>query len=164
MAPGHRRGCDPDPDRILPPVPAKTERPVSIFRVWAPMARTVDVEIADTRIAMSPSENGWWGVDVPAVGPGTEYRFAVDGGAALPDPRSSWQPHGVHGPSRVVDHAAFPWSDQRWQPPPLAAGVIYELHVGTFTPEGTFASAIERLRHLADLRGAHVGGMAVGGL
>ncbi|HLF48912.1 MAG TPA: malto-oligosyltrehalose trehalohydrolase, partial [Methylomirabilota bacterium] len=74
---------------------------------------------------------------------------------------SSWQPHGVHGPSRVVDHAAFPWSDQRWQPPPLAAGVIYELHVGTFTPEGTFASAIERLGHLADLGVTHVEVMPV---
>ena len=120
------------------------------------MARTVDVEIADTRIAMSPSEEGWWGVDVPDAGPGTEYRFAVDGGARLPDPRSSRQPHGVHGPSRMVDHAAFPWSDQRWQPPPLAAGVIYELHVGTFTRKGTFASAIERLAHLIDLGVTHV--------
>jgi maltooligosyltrehalose trehalohydrolase len=120
------------------------------------MTRTVDVEIADTRIAMSPSENGWWGVDVPDAGSGTEYRFVVDGGARLPGPRSSWQPHGVHGPSRVVDHAAFPWSDQRSQPPPLAAGVIYELHVGTFTPEGTFASAIERLAHLIDLGVTHV--------
>jgi len=129
---------------------------VSVFRVWAPVARTVEIEIADTRIAMSAGEAGWWSVEVPEAGPDAEYRFVVDGAAPLPDPRSSWQPHGVHGPSRVVDHAAFPWSDQRWQPPPLAAAVIYEMHVGTFTPEGTFASAIERLGHVADLGVTHV--------
>jgi maltooligosyltrehalose trehalohydrolase len=154
VVPDGGRG-DPDPDADAAGA-AKAEHPVSTFQVWAPVARRVDLVIEDGRIAMAAGEAGWWSVEVPGAGPGAEYRFSVDGKAPLPDPRSSWQPGGVHGPSRVVDHAAFPWSDQRWQPPPLSAAVIYELHVGTFTPEGTFASAVERLGHLAALGATHV--------
>jgi maltooligosyltrehalose trehalohydrolase len=91
-----------------------------------------------------------------SAGPGTGYAFVIDGGEPLPDPRSLWQSHGVHGPSRVLDHAAFPWTDKRWQPGPLASAVLYELHVGTFTPAGTFEAAIERLDHLVDLGITHV--------
>jgi maltooligosyltrehalose trehalohydrolase len=105
---------------------------------------------------MAMSEGGWWSADVPAAGPGSDYAFLLDGGEPLPDPRSPWQPSGVHGPSRLVDHQTFPWQDQRWQAGPLAAAVLYELHVGTFTPAGTFDAAIARLDHLVDLGITHV--------
>jgi maltooligosyltrehalose trehalohydrolase len=137
------------------------------FRVWAPRARAVEVALAGQGIPMAPEGagpaaarpggwTGWWRADVESAGAGTDYAFRVDGGPALPDPRSPWQPAGVHWASRVVDHGAFAWTDARWQPPPLAAGVVYELHVGTFTPAGTFAGVIERLDHLVALGVTHV--------
>jgi maltooligosyltrehalose trehalohydrolase len=101
---------------------------------------------------MTAGADGWW----TAEAEGRDYAFAVDGADPLPDPRSPWQPHGVHGPSRVVDHAAFRWTDAGWQAPPLAAGLVYELHVGTFSPAGTFDGAIERLDHLVRLGVTHV--------
>jgi maltooligosyltrehalose trehalohydrolase len=129
---------------------------MTLFRVWAPMAQRVDVEVDGACFPLTGSEGGWWAADVPTARPGSEYAFCLDGGEPLPDPRSPWQPHGVHGPSRVIDHPAFPWQDQRWQAAPLAAAVIYELHVGTFTPAGTFEGAIARLDHLVDLGITHV--------
>jgi maltooligosyltrehalose trehalohydrolase len=100
-------------------------------------------------------EGGWWIHETP-LEPGTDYAFSLDGSKPLPDPRSPWQPSGVHGPSRAFDHSAFLWTDQRWQPKPLASAIIYELHIGTFTPEGTFDSTIEKLDHLLDLGVTHV--------
>ena len=82
--------------------------------------------------------------------PGQDYRFRVND-ELVPDPRSPHQPHGVHGPSRAVDHGAFAWTDRHFQATPLPAAILYELHVGTFTPEGTFDAVIPRLRHLAEL-------------
>jgi maltooligosyltrehalose trehalohydrolase len=129
---------------------------MTTFRVWAPVAQWVEVEVDGERLSLSAGEGGWWAADVPAAGPGSEYAFRLDGGEPLPDPRSPWQPSGVHGPSRVVEHQAFPWQDQGWQAGPLAAAVLYELHVGTFTPAGTFEAAIARLDHLVDLGITHV--------
>jgi maltooligosyltrehalose trehalohydrolase len=100
---------------------------------------------------MVRDDGGWWRVALPEANAEVEYRFVLDGGAPLPDPRSPSQPLGVHGPSRLVDHNVFRWSDPRWQAGPLVAAVIYELHIGTFTPEGTFDAAIGRLDHLVDL-------------
>jgi maltooligosyltrehalose trehalohydrolase len=120
------------------------------------MAQRVDVEVGGERLPLTAGEGGWWAADVPAAGPGSDYAFVLDGDEPLPDPRSPWQPSGVHSPSRVVEHQAFPWQDQRWQAGPLAAAVLYELHVGTFTPAGTFEAAIERLDHLVDLGVTHV--------
>jgi 1,4-alpha-glucan branching enzyme len=77
------------------------------LRVWAPEATQVEVEIGGARILLTASEGGWWSADVSAARPGTDYAFVLDGDKPLPDPRSSWQPHGVYGPSRVVDHGAF---------------------------------------------------------
>ena len=131
------------------------------FRVWAPNARTVEVECAGDRTPMLRHSNGWWMVEVSQALAGYEYSFVLDGGAPLPDPRSAYQPHGVHGCSQVVDHSAFRWNDQGWTPPPFAAGSIYELHIGTFTPEGTFDAAISRLDHLADLGVTYVEVMPV---
>src|SRR5207244_1595325 len=82
--------------------------------------------------------------------PGTEYWFALDG-RELADPASRWQPESVHGPSAVFDHASFEWTDGGWRPPPLPEYVIYELHVGTFTREGTFDAVVSHLDELVDL-------------
>jgi maltooligosyltrehalose trehalohydrolase len=133
------------------------------FTVWAPNANRVAVKIGEKTYPMrGPNERGWWSVAVAEAGPGTDYGFVLgrdekDGDPkAWPDPRSQWQPNGVHGPSRVYDQSAFKWSDGGWQAPPLSRAVIYELHVGTFTPGGTFESAIERLDYLVDLGITHV--------
>jgi maltooligosyltrehalose trehalohydrolase len=92
---------------------------------------------------------GWFRSDPLASA--TDYAFSLDGSEPLPDPRSSSQPNGVHGPSRVVDHDAFTWSDSAWSAPPLSDSILYELHVGTFTPEGTFDAAVEKLDHISRL-------------
>ncbi|MCW2598477.1 MAG: treZ [Frankiales bacterium] len=119
---------------------------MTVFRVWAPGRERVDLVVDGDRVEMSPS-GGWWS----AVADGTDYGFSLDGGPVRPDPRSAWQPEGVHAPSRVYEHGAFRWTDERWRGMPLAGVVLYELHVGTFTAEGTFDAAIERLGHLVEL-------------
>jgi maltooligosyltrehalose trehalohydrolase len=140
---------------------------VTEFQVWAPSAQTVHLILepgpdlvaspATThRLPLNQERRGWWQVNAPQVTQEMDYAYAIDGGKPVPDPRSPWQPYGVHGPSRTLDHAAFPWSDQRWQPPPLSAAIFYELHAGTFTPEGTFESGIAQLEHLVRLGVTHV--------
>jgi maltooligosyltrehalose trehalohydrolase len=125
---------------------------VTLFRVWAPAARQVDVQVAGRRDQMIAADDpGWWELDVPDAGDGTSYAFRLDGGDPLPDPRSLRQPFGINGPSLVYDHSAFRWTDRGWRGGPLHGSVIYELHVGTFTPAGTLDAAIERLDHLRDL-------------
>ena len=121
------------------------------FRVWAPKAARVDLALCGGSIAMDgPDRFGWFRADADAA-PGDDYAYRLDGGDPRPDPRSPWQPHGVHGPSRLVDHAAFEWTDSAWQGTDVAGSVVYELHVGTFSPEGTFDGVIPRLGHLLDL-------------
>ena len=111
-----------------------------------------------------PDRNGWWRAQVDSAGPGTEYGFLVGGDStAYPDPRSLWQPNGVHALSRVYDGAAFRWSDHGFQACPLAGAVIYELHVGTFTPTGTLDSSIGKLDYLRELGITHVELMPVAG-
>ena len=123
--------------------------------VWAPRADAVELVLDDQRRPMVRGEGGWWSAtaELPA---GTDYRFALDGGDAMPDPRSPWQPAGVHGPSRTVDHSRFAWTDAGFQQRPLRDAAIYELHIGTFTPGGTFDSAIERFDYLAELGITHL--------
>ncbi|QTR02517.1 malto-oligosyltrehalose trehalohydrolase [Saccharothrix algeriensis] len=121
------------------------------FSVWAPHHERVAVRVDGHDHEMAAGEGGWW--HSPAEG--VDYAFVLDGDA-LPDPRSLWQPHGVHGPSRVYDHSAFAWTDRAWTGRALPGAVIYELHVGTFTPAGTFDGAVERLDHLVDLGVTHV--------
>ncbi len=99
---------------------------------------------------------GWWSVTVEGAGPGTDYGFVLDGEGPFPDPRSPWQPAGIHGRSRLVDHAAFAWTDAGLEALPLSQAVVYELHIGTFTPAGTFESAIGKLDHLVELGVTHV--------
>lgn len=131
------------------------------IRVWAPLPKTIEVEVAGTRHAMTRETDGWWAAEVKSAGAGTDYGFVVDGAGPFPDPRSAWQPHGVHGYSRLVDPATFEWSDGDFRAVPLSCAVIYELHIGTFTAEGTFDAAIGRLEHLVQLGITHVEMMPV---
>jgi maltooligosyltrehalose trehalohydrolase len=129
---------------------------VTVFELWAPGHTGVELVLEDRRVAMTSvaaagGTGGWWRADVEGAGPGTRYRYAVDGGPPRPDPRSRWQPDGIDGPSAVVDHASFAWTDEAWHGAPLASSVLYELHVGTFSPEATFDGAIAHLDHLVDV-------------
>jgi maltooligosyltrehalose trehalohydrolase len=100
---------------------------------------------------MQPEPDGYFSVLAPQAAPGTRYRFRLDGGDALPDPASRWQPEGPHGPSEVVDPSAFQWTDGNWPGLTARGQVLYELHIGTFTPEGTYAAAEQHLPYLKDL-------------
>jgi maltooligosyltrehalose trehalohydrolase len=127
------------------------------FEVWAPRAGTMEVKIGNKKFPMEKGSRGYWSAAVEEAGPGTDYGFVIDGlEPALPDPRSQWQPYSVHGASRLVDQAAFAWSDNDWQAPPLSSALIYELHLGTFTPEGTLKAAESRLDYLKTLGVTHV--------
>jgi maltooligosyltrehalose trehalohydrolase len=125
---------------------------MTAFSVWAPAAGRVDVEVAGQASPMAAlaGRPGWWTAraDAPA---GTDYAFRLDGGEPLPDPRSPRQPCGPGGASRTYDHDAFAWTDDRWRGAPAGGAVIYELHAGTFTPEGTLDAAIGRLDYLVSL-------------
>ena len=126
------------------------------FRVWAPLPSRIRLQHGNKQSAMTKTQDGWWQTQVELTGGATDYGFILDGEGPFPDPRSPWQPAGVHGLSRLVDHSTFQWTDGGWQAPPLAAAVIYELHTGTFTPEGTFDAAIGKLDHLVKLGVTHV--------
>jgi maltooligosyltrehalose trehalohydrolase len=126
------------------------------FRVWAPLAEKVQLLLDGSLVPMNPEQNGYWRRDCTDAGHGMDYAFVLDGGDPLPDPRSPWQPCGVHGRSRVLDHSRFHWSDAGWRPPMLSSAIIYELHIGTFTPQGTFGGAVERLEYLQQLGITHV--------
>ena len=117
--------------------------------VWAPSAHAVEVVLADRRVAMTRAGEEWR-ADVDAAY-GTPYSFSLDGGPARPDPRGLRLPEGPHGPSMLFDPSAFGWTDDDWRGVPLEDAVIYELHVGTFTGDGTLDAAAARLGHLVDL-------------
>ena len=125
------------------------------FRLWAPAAHKVQIELGDGKQPMVlPLESrpaGWFELTTDAAKPGTEYSFRINDAQKVPDPASRFQPRDVHGPSEVIDAAAFEWRDQTWRGRPWEEAVIYELHVGAFTPEGSFAALSERLDYLADL-------------
>jgi len=123
------------------------------FRAWAPDAKDVELVLGSRSVPvpMERGAGGWWAISVDEAGPGSDYTFKINGGIPRADPRSAHQPQGVSGPSRLVDHAAFAWSDTAWRGLPLAGSVLYELHVGTFSAEGTFDGAIAHLGHVAGL-------------
>ncbi len=127
-----------------------------LFRVWAPLPSKVELQLGTQRLPMNAAESGWWEIKARLRDGNADYGFVLDDEGPFPDPRSPWQPNGVHKLSRVVDHSAFPWSDAGWQAPPLSSVIFYELHIGTFTPEGTFDAAIGKLDHLVALGVTHV--------
>jgi maltooligosyltrehalose trehalohydrolase len=124
------------------------------FRLWAPGAERVELVLGDDDgercFLMNPLPGGWFELTITAATIGTRYRFRL-AGLDVPDPASRWNPDDVHGPSRVVDPAGFAWTDDAWRGRPWAEAVIYELHVGTYTPEGTFNALRQKLDYLADL-------------
>lgn len=135
-----------------------------MISVWAPRVDSVRlrrltpacVTISEHDLEAADDGSGWWSTDV-AMAEGERYGFLLDGSTQLrPDPRSRRQPRGVHGPSALFDPARFEWTDASWTGRPLAGGVVYELHVGTFTPEGTLDALIGRLDHLVDLGITHI--------
>jgi maltooligosyltrehalose trehalohydrolase len=123
------------------------------FVVWAPAATAVTLDFSGARpdVDLRPTELGCWAVDVGGIGHGDRYRYSIDGGEPLPDPASGWQPDGVHGPSAVVDPSRFEWSDADWRGRSLHGTIVYELHIGTFTPGGTLDDAIGQLPRLVAL-------------
>jgi maltooligosyltrehalose trehalohydrolase len=124
---------------------------VTTFRVWAPDAKAVSVVHGDDDRAMDQRAGGWWQLAATDIRHGDDYAFRVDGGDPRPDPRSRWQPEGVHAASRIYDHDVYEWHDGSWRGVPLGGSVLYELHVGTFTEEGTLSAALTRLDHLVEL-------------
>jgi maltooligosyltrehalose trehalohydrolase len=128
------------------------------FEVWAPKPKKVAVRVDGATLPMDgPDKRGWWRLDVAEARPGSEYGFQIDDDPHLyPDPRSLWQPHGVHALSRIYDQQAFTWNDTNFKATPLACAVMYELHIGTYTIEGTLDAVLEKLDHLVDLGVTHV--------
>jgi maltooligosyltrehalose trehalohydrolase len=123
------------------------------FRVWAPDRKRVDVLVEGRRAPhpLAVETGGFYAALVPGIGPGTRYRYRLDGGDAFPDPASRFQPEGPHGPSEVIDPGLFPWTDAAWAGVRPEGQVLYEIHIGAFTPEGTWAAAAHRLPALAEL-------------
>jgi maltooligosyltrehalose trehalohydrolase len=131
-----------------------TVTPLDDFTVWAPLAKKVNLHIVhpiDEVHAMKKNDAGFFSKVMKGTKAGTRYYYSVDGGKDLPDPASHYQPEGVAGPSQKVDHSQFQWSDEHWRGLEMRHLIIYELHVGTFTSQGTFDAIIPRLKDLADL-------------
>jgi len=128
------------------------------FRVWAPSRKRVEVvfeesasEEWEVEFELTPEKDGYFSGLVQGAGAGALYRYRLDGGGAFPDPASRFQPQGPHGPSQVIDPSAFQWTDRGWPGTGPEGQVIYEMHIGTFTPEGTWGAAARELDELAEL-------------
>ena len=140
-----------------PTLGASVKDAATTFSVWAPRARTVSAHVrtgdsaGDHALRRASDHRGVWTATIDGVTHSDRYGFRLDGGEPLPDPTSRSQPDGVHGLSEVIDPSRFEWTDDEWKGLALADFVIYELHVGTFTPEGTFDAIIPRLPELAEL-------------
>jgi maltooligosyltrehalose trehalohydrolase len=119
------------------------------FRVWAPRAERVSVQLGDREVGLDAEPAGYHAGLAPAIGTGTQYWYRLDGGPAYPDPASRFQPAGPHGPSEVIDPSTFTWTDDRWPGIPRERQVLYEMHVGTFTAAGTWEAASRELPELA---------------
>ncbi|UHD14672.1 malto-oligosyltrehalose trehalohydrolase [Thiocapsa bogorovii] len=138
------------------PFGAAVERDGSVrFRLWAPAARRIELclkhPVGERCLEMPATGAGWFECRTAEARQGTLYSYRIDGGIEVPDPASRFQPQDVHGPSEVIDPAAFDWGTHAWQGRPWHEAVCYELHIGTFTREGSFDAAIERLDHLVAL-------------
>jgi maltooligosyltrehalose trehalohydrolase len=119
------------------------------FQLWAPAAKSVEL-VLDRVHPMQARPDGWYRLTIEGVGGGTLYKFRIDGELEVPDPASQFQPQDVFGPSAVVDHGSYHWQMSDWRGRPWQDAALLELHVGTFTPDGTFRSAIEKLDHVAE--------------
>lgn len=134
------------------PIGAEPTKNGTSFRVWAPNHRRVAVVLShDSEHELSPESKGYFSGTIDQARPGMTYRFRLENEQPVPDPASSYQPEGPHGPSQIVDSRMFHWTDQDWQGRELAGSVIYEMHIGTFTTEGNWAAAERELPELADL-------------
>jgi maltooligosyltrehalose trehalohydrolase len=122
-----------------------------VFRVWAPEKKTMAIRINDKPFPLHPDGSGYFRADIPGAKAGDHYYYIPDNTTPYPDPASAHQPQGVHGPSAIIDHSQFQWEDASWKGLPFSGLIFYELHVGTFTPDGTFDSIIPRLHDLASL-------------
>src|SRR5262249_56876078 len=118
------------------------------FRLWAPAARHVELML-DRAIPMQRDAEGWYELTAPDTAAGALYKYRIDGEIEVPDPASHYQPDDVFGPSEVIDHDRYEWRTRDWRGRPWAETAILELHVGTFTPQGSFRSAIGKLDHVA---------------
>jgi maltooligosyltrehalose trehalohydrolase len=123
------------------------------FLLWAPNARSVRLQLcpSDKLIDMEPLLHGYYRAQVKQIDGGTRYLYRLDDQRGFPDPASRFQPQGVHGPSQIVDRGSFQWTDQNWKGIPLESSIFYELHVGTYTREGTFDALIPYLSRIAAL-------------
>jgi len=124
------------------------------FLLWSPYHEQIKLKIVSPTVAlypMRPCTDGYFEVVAEGLEEGTRYVYVLPDGREFPDPASRWQPDGVHGSSALVDHRAFAWKDNGWQGVPLEDYILYELHVGTFTLEGTFDAATEKISYLKDL-------------
>ena len=123
------------------------------FRLWAPLSEAVSLKIYDLElvIPMIAQARGWYEVEVEEARPGMRYRFVLENGQEVPDPASRYQPEDIDGPSEIIDPRAYAWQDGGWRGRPWEEAIIYEVHIGTFTPAGTFRAAIEKLDALVDL-------------
>src|SRR4051812_43371169 len=160
------RVCGPMASTTFPNLPTWRRLPIGVelnndgeahARVWAPDRESVELVIygrgndIERTVSLEPEDDGYFSASVADLRPGTRYRFRLDRGEAFPDPASRYQPEGPHGPSQIVDPTAFRWTDTRWPGLSLRGQVISEIHIGTFTPDGTFRSAIEKLDAIADV-------------
>src|SRR5687767_2655562 len=116
------------------------------FRLWAPTAKRVELVLGEESRAfeMLGSDEGWFELLTDQARAGSTYRYRIDGGLEVPDPASRFNPEDVHGPSVVLDPESFQWTDVNWHARPWHEAVVYELHVGTFSPEGTYAGVERR--------------------
>ncbi|HET8824507.1 MAG TPA: malto-oligosyltrehalose trehalohydrolase [Terriglobales bacterium] len=135
------------------PFGAECEQDGVRFRLWAPRATRISLLLhgADAEFQMHSAGEGWFELTTPNAHAGMRYQFRIDDDQIVPDPASRFQPEGVHGPSEVIDPKSYEWSDENWRGRAWEEAVVYELHVGTFTPEGTFTAAEKKLDYLADL-------------
>lgn len=134
------------------PVGAEVNEDGTEFRIWAPEHKRVDVIAGSRSFPLTAEGTGYYSGQVAELRAGDTYQYCLSGDKQLlPDPASRFQPEGPHGPSEIVDPAAFRWTDKNWPGVPMQRAVVYELHIGTFTPEGTWRSAAQHLPHLHDI-------------
>ena len=133
------------------PVGAQLHEDGASFRVWAQGHESVVLRVRNENFPLTQEQDGYFSIDLPGVQQGDTYSYRIDGHGPFPDPASRFQPEGPHGPSQIVDADRFSWTDRSWKGLSLPGQVIYEMHIGTFTPEGTWQSAICQLAYLKEL-------------